>query len=109
MPDQGTFRALNDETREQWNTNAAFWNLPIFHPTPNVTAYSDCYLAVAPAYWLWRALAIFAAAFASWILDITKTACAPDSIVQGHAIWHLLGAASAYCLYLYFKSERLQV
>jgi Ceramidase len=56
--------------------------------------------------WLWRALGIFAAAFVIWILDITKAACAPNSIVQGHAIWHLLGAVSAYCLYLYFKSER---
>jgi dihydroceramidase len=55
--------------------------------------------------WLWRALAIFAAAFVIWIVDITKAACLPNSILQGHAIWHLLGAASAYCLYLYFRSE----
>ncbi len=32
-----------------------FWNAPFFHPHPNVMAYSDVLLGVAPIYWLWRA------------------------------------------------------
>jgi hypothetical protein len=51
--------------------HAAFWNLPIFHPTPNVTAWSDCYLAVAPAYWFWRALALQPdTAFQLWLVSM---------------------------------------
>lgn len=32
--------------------------------------------------------------------------CDPDSLVQGHAIWHLLGAVAAYCLFRLYSSER---
>jgi hypothetical protein len=43
-------------------------------------------------------------AFAIW--NATKTwLCDPDSLIQGHAIWHLLGAVSAYFLYRYYASE----
>ena len=45
-------------------------------------------------------------AFAIWILDNTGTLCAPDSLLQGHAIWHALGAAALYCNYRYYRSER---
>jgi hypothetical protein len=55
------------------------------------------------AYFRW-ALASFAAGFAIWILDITKTVCIPDSLLQGHALWHLAGAASAVFIYLYYRS-----
>jgi Ceramidase len=55
--------------------------------------------------WLWWAAGIMAVAFAIWVLDITKTVCAPYSIFQGHAVWHLLGAVSSFCLYRYYRSE----
>lgn len=45
-------------------------------------------------------------AFAIWILDNTLTLCAPQSWLQGHAVWHLLGAAAVYCTYRYYRSER---
>src|SRR6185503_10782742 len=35
-----------------------------------------------------------AVAFAVWILDLTHTVCAPHSLLQGHALWHFLCAAS---------------
>lgn len=54
------------------------------------------------------AYASFAAllvAFAVW--NATKTwLCDPHSLVQGHAIWHLLCAVSAYLLYRYYAGER---
>ena len=31
--------------------------------------------------------------------------CDPDSIIQGHAIWHLLDAFALYCLFRYYVSE----
>jgi uncharacterized membrane protein SirB2 len=45
------------------------------------------------------------AAFVIWILDITKLLCDPNSWIQGHALWHLLGAVAAGWLYLYYRSE----
>ena len=33
--------------------------------------------------------------------------CDPDSLLQGHAVWHLLGAVAAYCLFRLYASERL--
>lgn len=54
------------------------------------------------------AYASFAAiliAFTVW--NATKTwLCDPHSLIQGHAVWHLLCAVSAYLLYRYYASER---
>lgn len=56
-------------------------------------------------WWLAGAVA-FVAAYYIWL---TGTAdhpwCDPDSLVQSHAIWHLLGAAATWCFFLYFRSE----
>ena len=50
------------------------------------------------------AVGSLAVAFAIW--NLTKTElCDPDSLIQGHAVWHLLGAVSAYFLYRYYASE----
>ncbi len=45
-------------------------------------------------------------AFAIWILDQTGVVCAPHSLVQGHAAWHLLGALSLWLTFSYYRSER---
>ncbi|MGH7598483.1 MAG: ceramidase domain-containing protein [bacterium] len=50
----------------------------------------------------WWALII---AFVIWTLDITKVLCNPNSWLQGHALWHILGALAAGLLYLYYRSE----
>ena len=47
-----------------------------------------------------------AIAFAIWILDQTGAVCAPRSALQGHAVWHLLGALSLWLTYSYYRSER---
>jgi hypothetical protein len=44
-------------------------------------------------------------AFIIWTLDITKILCNPNSWLQGHALWHILGALAAGLLYLYYRSE----
>ncbi len=60
----------------------------------------------AVAAWLNTGLAVFALAFGIWILDQTGALCSPTSWLQGHALWHLLGAAGVGLLYLYYSSEQ---
>ena len=31
--------------------------------------------------------------------------CEPDSLLQGHALWHILGAVAMFCFYRYFMTE----
>lgn len=42
-------------------------------------------------------------AFAIWIVDTKRLACDPTSLVQGHAIWHVLGAVAAFLLWRYYR------
>jgi hypothetical protein len=56
--------------------------------------------------WFNGGLLIFAVAYAIWLLDTSKTLCAPSSLLQGHAVWHILGAIATGFLYVYYQSER---
>jgi hypothetical protein len=51
------------------------------------------------------AAAIMALAFAIWILDFTRILCRPESWIQGHSLWHVLGAVAAWYLLLYFEES----
>jgi dihydroceramidase len=64
---------------------------------------TDSVLDTRPLRW---AVGAMAAAFTIWTLDLNKILCAPHSLAQGHAAWHLLCAAGAGFLYLYYRSER---
>ena len=55
--------------------------------------------------WIKKSIVFLLLAFAIWILDITKIVCAPESIFQGHAVWHILTSLSVYFLYRYYRSE----
>lgn len=55
---------------------------------------------------LQHGLVYMALAFGIWLLDISKTVCFAASWLQGHAVWHILGAISAFHLYLYYRSEQ---
>ena len=52
-------------------------------------------------------IATKAVAFTIWNLDQHGLVCAPHSLFQGHALWHLLGATSLWLTFLYYRSERL--
>lgn len=41
---------------------------------------------------------------AIWMMDRTHTLCNPGSVLQGHALWHLLTACSLFFIYLYYRS-----
>jgi hypothetical protein len=55
--------------------------------------------------WLSRGAGTLGLAFLVWVLDITKLVCSPESALQGHALWHVLGALAGWCLYRYYESE----
>ena len=55
----------------------------------------------------WGAGALGAILLAFTIWNVTKRAwCDPDSLLQGHAIWHVLCAVSAYLMFRLWASER---
>ncbi len=51
------------------------------------------------------AVGILLAGFFIWTLDITRRVCAPQSWLQGHALWHIAGAVSAWLVYRYYDSD----
>lgn len=51
-----------------------------------------------PTRWLWTGLGLMSAAYVSWVLDQTGVLCSSTSLLQGHAVWHVLGAIAAWCL-----------
>jgi hypothetical protein len=59
------------------------------------------------ARWLLLGAGSFLLAFAIWLPSRTGTPlCNPDSLLQGHAVWHLLCAVATVGLYRYAVSER---
>ena len=50
-------------------------------------------------------IGLLAGAYIIWILDNTRIVCFETSLLQGHAIWHLLGAVSVVFLHQYYLSE----
>ncbi len=47
-----------------------FWDIPFFYPAPNVAAFSDTLLSIAPVYWVWRGLGFLPdTAFQLWMLS----------------------------------------
>jgi hypothetical protein len=52
-------------------------------------------------------IGLLAIAYIIWILDNTRTLCFETSLLQGHALWHLLGAVSVWMLHRYYVSEKI--
>lgn len=57
---------------------------------------------------LWIAASVMAVAFMIWTLDITRRVCAPESWLQGHAVWHVMGAIATWYLYRYYRDSRAE-
>jgi hypothetical protein len=60
--------------------------------------------------WLALAALCFGVAFALWLPSRRPDGalCDPHSLLQGHAAWHLLSAAAAGAIWLYWRSERYE-
>ena len=57
--------------------------------------------------WLFAYLATSVVAFAIWsVSHAGGVLCDPESLVQGHAAWHVLNAIAFALLYPYLRSER---
>jgi hypothetical protein len=60
--------------------------------------------------WFWAGIASFMTAYAIWL---TGTAdhelCRPDSLVQAHAIWHLLSALATWSFFRFLRTERTRI
>jgi len=59
------------------------------------------------ARWLWIGTGLLTIAYMIWILDNMRIVCFENSVLQGHAVWHILGAASVLFLHRYYVSENL--
>ena len=69
-----------------------------------VYARRVCYMRAQQGrlFYFFAAAGTFALAFGIWLLDILRIVCYPDSLFQGHALWHILDGLAAYFLYLYY-------
>jgi len=56
--------------------------------------------------WLVLALLSFGIALVAWILDATRTVCAPDSWFQLHSLWHLLSVPTIVALERFAAAQR---
>lgn len=57
--------------------------------------------------WLIFSIGFFVLAVTIWALsDTGRALCYPDSLLQGHAAWHLLSACMTVCIHFYFLSEQ---
>jgi len=55
--------------------------------------------------WLRYGIGLLTVAYSIWILDNTRVLCFENSLLQGHAVWHILGAISVLFLHRYYASE----
>lgn len=51
------------------------------------------------------ALVSLALAGVSWVLDIGRVLCLPNSLLQAHALWHVFMAMTIGFVYFYYRSE----
>ncbi len=59
--------------------------------------------------WAFAAIGSLMPAFFIWKMSLTGNPwCDPDSIIQGHAIQHVLDAFALYCLFRFYVSEDCQ-
>ncbi len=72
----------------------------ILELTPWVTGYSPRSRRVAAIY---AGLVVMIVAYGIWLLDQTPAFCQPGSLLQGHAIWHMLGAIAAFLVFIHYQ------
>ena len=57
--------------------------------------------------WFWVGIASFLTAYAIWLTGTgTHPECSPDSLLQPHAVWHLLTAVATFAFFLFLRTER---
>jgi hypothetical protein len=57
--------------------------------------------------WYWTGFASFLIAYAIWTTGTNEhRLCNPDSLIQAHALWHLLTAFATWCFFIFLRTER---
>jgi len=57
--------------------------------------------------WFWVGAGSFLLAYTIWLTGTADhPACDPDSLVQAHAVWHLLSAAATFGFFMFLRTER---
>ena len=77
-----------------------FWlpGLVASSPAPGRRTYSP---------WFWAGVASFVTAYAIWLTGTEDhSLCEPDSLIQAHAIWHILSALATWCFFKFLRTER---
>lgn len=83
-----------------------FWWVALFWlPGALATSPSGTRRRYTP--WFWAGVASFTLGYAIWLTGTdTHPWCRPDSIVQAHAIWHLLTAMATWCFFKFLRTGR---
>lgn len=58
---------------------------------------------VTPARHFLAGIGVFAGAYGIWLLDNARVLCDPTSVLQGHAVWHVLGASATLLLFEHYR------
>ncbi len=57
--------------------------------------------------WFFAGVGSFLLAYAIWLTGTADHSwCRPDSLIQAHAIWHMLSALATWCFFLFLRTER---
>lgn len=79
---------------------ALFWVPAVFTRGP-----ADSKRTYTP--WFWAGLVSFFVAYAIWTTGTNDHPwCDPDSLIQAHAIWHLLTALATWCFFKFLRTQR---
>ncbi|MGB1018597.1 MAG: ceramidase domain-containing protein [Chitinophagales bacterium] len=54
---------------------------------------------------LYAAVIVYLTSMSIWIMDRSNIFCDPQSLFQGHALWHLLNAVALMLIYFSYRSE----
>ncbi len=91
----------------KWHMNSSI-ALPAFIVGIIITSLWYHFVSKAPYRMLFGVMAILStsAAFFIWWLDRYKHWCDPESLIQGHAFWHVLTGLGGFFVYLMLRSEQ---
>ena len=57
--------------------------------------------------WYWLGIAFYMTAFAIWLQGYpNQPLCSPDSLIQPHAIWHILSSCATLSFFFFFRTAR---
>jgi hypothetical protein len=83
----------------------AFASMILLYIGSQVYLYWKNIPSVQYRYWF-GAFITLAVAFGFWILDILAFTCNPESLFQGHAVWHCLDAVTIFLLFYSYHTEQ---